>query len=284
MKIRDFAKFFVFKLLTLSRISASKEQRLDELKRKLEKIILDLSSQYNSIKIEGDYLVNKLYLQHAFQVSLTQDAISLLDNKKQKSFTIVDIGDSSGFHLEYLTNLEKGISRAVSVNIDPEAVKKIKKRGFEAIESRAELIHEHPNFNGQSDIFLSFEMVEHLFDPISFLHEMSVKSICDFFVVTVPYQNSSRVGMHQIRNSSFRSSPFNAEVTHIFELSPNDWDLIFKFSGWKVVKKVYYTQYPKNKLNPLSLLKYVWRKLDFDGFYGVILEKDDSVSKYYKNW
>jgi 2-polyprenyl-3-methyl-5-hydroxy-6-metoxy-1,4-benzoquinol methylase len=282
--IKEIAKKFVFKLLTYSLKSASKEQGLSDLKLKLEKINPDLSGQYSSFKVEGDYLVNKVYLQHAFQVSLAQDAISLLDNKKRESFTIVDIGDSSGSHLQYLTNLEKGITRAISVNLDPEAVKKIQKRGFEAIESRAELLHEHPNFNGRSDIFLSYEMVEHLLDPISFLHEMSIKSKCDFFVVTVPYQHSSRVGMHQIRNCISSTSPFNAEVTHIFEFSPNDWDLIFKFSGWRVVKRVYYTQYPKNKLNPFSLLKYVWRKLDFDGFYGVILEKDDSVSRHYQNW
>ena len=42
--------------------------------------------------------------------------------------------------------------------------------------------------------------------------------------------------------------------------------------------------YPKNILNPLSILRYLWRKFDFDGFYGVILEKDDSISKRYQNW
>jgi len=284
MIIKKIAKKFVFKLLTFSLKIASKEQGLTDLKLKLEKINPDLSGQFTSFKIEGDYLINKVYSQHAFQVTLAQEAISLLDNKKRESFSIVDIGDSSGTHLQYLTNLEKGITRAISVNLDSEAVKKIQKRGFEAIESRAELLHKHPDFKGRTDIFLSFEMVEHLLDPISFLHEMSVKSKCDFFVVTVPYQNSSRVGMHQIRNCTYSNSPFNAEVTHIFEFSPNDWDLIFKFSGWRVVKRVNYTQYPKNKLNPFSLLKYVWRKLDFDGFYGVILEKDDSVSGYYQNW
>ena len=146
----------------------------------------------------------------------------MLDNKKRESFSIVDIGDSSGTHLQYLTNLEKGITRAISVNLDSEAVKKIQKRGFEAIESRAELLHKHPDFKGRTDIFLSFEMVEHLLDPISFLHEMSVKSKCDFFVVTVPYQNSSRVGMHQIRNCTYSNSPFNAEVTNVSSIWNDD--------------------------------------------------------------
>ncbi len=130
-------------------------------------------------------------------------------------------------------------------------------------------------------------MVEHLLDPVSFLHAMATKSRCDYFVVTIPYLNRSRIGLHHIRQIDkgiALDREVNAETTHIFELSPDDWDLIFRFSGWKIVKSVRYTQYPKNKLNLLSLLRYVWRKLDFDGFYGVILEKDDSISKRYQDW
>ena len=42
------------------------------------------------------------------------------------------------------------------------------------------------------------------------------------------------------------------------------------------------TQYPKK--NPLTLLRYIWRWFDFDGFYGVVLQKDDSISKKYQDW
>ena len=166
-------------------------------------------------------------------------------------------------------------------------MEKIQKKGFEAIESRAELLHEHPDFEGSADIFLSYEMIEHLLDPINFLHAMATKSRCDYFVITIPYLNRSRIGLHHIRQIDkgiALDREANAETTHIFELSPDDWDLIFRFSGWKIIKSVRYTQYPKNKLNLLSSLRYLWRKLDFDGFYGVILEKDDSISKRYQDW
>ena len=146
-----------------------------------------------------------------------------------------------------------------------------------AICSRAELLHEHPDFNDKANIFLSFEMLEHLFDPITFLHNMSTKSECDFFVITVPYVVSSRVGLHQVRGRGDKQQPLNAETTHIFELCPDDWDLIFKFSGWRVVERSKYTQYPKR--NPLTVLRYLWRKFHFDGYYGVILERDDTISK-----
>ncbi len=53
-------KEIVFKLLEYSLNSASREQGLSGLKHKLVDIIPDLSEQYTSFKIEGDYLVNKL--------------------------------------------------------------------------------------------------------------------------------------------------------------------------------------------------------------------------------
>jgi hypothetical protein len=33
-----------------------------------------------------------------------------------------------------------------------------------------------------------------------------------------------------------------------------------------------------------KILRYFWCQFDFDGFYGVILEKDDSISKRYQGW
>jgi len=286
MSIKKVVKKIIFKFLEYSLNSASKEQGLTDLKVKLEKIIPDLSEQYTSFKIQGNYIVNKLRSLHAFQVQLAQEAVSMLDSKKQKNPTLVDIGDSSGAHLRYLQELAGGGNiRAISVNLDPVAVEKVRKKGFKAIESRAELLHEHPDFEGNADIFLSYEMVEHLLDPTSFLHAMATKSECDYFVVTIPYLHRSRVGLHHIRNiDKPQDRACNAETTHIFELSPDDWDLLFRFSGWKIVKSVRYTQYPKNRLNPISILRYLWRRFDFDGFYGVILEKDDSISKQYQDW
>ena len=264
--IKKVLKKICFKLLEYSLNSASREQGLRELKHKLLDIIPDLSEQYTSFKIEGDYIVNKLRSLHAFQVQLAQEAISMLESEKRENPMLVDIGDSSGTHLKYLNSIGKGNIRAISVNLDPVAVEKIKKKGFEAIETRAELLHEHPDFKDNADIFLSYEMIEHLLDPVSFLHAMSTKSKCDYFVITIPYLYRSRVGLHQIRNPDL-DRPFNAETTHIFELSPDDWDLIFRFSGWKIVKSVRYTQYPKSLINPLTLLRYLWRKIDFDGFW-----------------
>jgi hypothetical protein len=270
------------KLQILSLKSAIKEQKLDKLVERLTDIVPDLTDQYTMFVVEGEFLRLKVRACHAFQIDLTQHAVSML---KKDKYTIVDIGDSSGTHLKYLESIYSGNSiDTISVNLDKKAVTRIIDKGMKAIECRAEELHKHPDFTSNSvDIFLSFEMVEHLMDPVTFMHNMAIESECKYFVVTVPYLYRSRVGLHHVRAGKERLPDyFVAENTHIFELSPDDWDLIFKFSGWKIVKSVKYTQYPTK--NPLSLLKWGWRRMDFDGFYGVILEKDDTYSKRYKDW
>ena len=277
--IKNSLKNFIFKLFEYSIHSAIKNQNLSTLYNRIKIIVPDISNQYSTFKIEGSYLETKVRGQHAFQLSLAQKAIAMV-NKPVNDTTIVDIGDSSGTHLAYLNALNGEIN-ALSVNSDPIAVKKIRDRGFKAVESRAECLHNHPDFSGDVDIFLSYEMLEHLLNPIGFLHQMSTQSHSKYFVITVPYLKKSRVGMHQIRDIK-NTADFNAERTHIFELSDLDWNLIFRFSGWKIVHSQKYLQYPS--YFPGSLLKYLWRKIDFEGFYGVILEKDNSTSSKYKDW
>ena len=232
--------------------------------------------------VKGEFLNLKVRACHAFQIDLAQHAISMLNKSK---YVIVDIGDSSGTHLQYLESIySESTIETLSVNLDKKAVDRIKNKGMKAIQCRAEELHKHSDFKSDSvDIFLSFEVVEHLMNPVNFMHTMAIESQCKYFVVTVPYLYRSRVGLHHVRAGKERLPDyFIAENTHIFELSPDDWNLIFKFSGWKIVKSIRYTQYPIK--NPLSLLRWGWRKTDFDGFYGVILEKDDTYSKRYQDW
>ena len=90
----------------------------------------------------------------------------------------------------------------------------------------------------------------------------------------------SRLGLHHLRNND--KVELNAENTHILELSLNDWRLLFQFSGWRVEYNIIYLQYPKKNL--LRLMKFFWRRFDFEGFYGAILIRDSTWSNLYKNW
>lgn len=280
--MKKFIKSIVYKILTKSLIASNKERGEEKLKDLLASIVTDLSNQYSTFKINMNdkYLINKLRCQHTFQISIALKAIELFRKDNNREINIVDIGDSSGTHLMYLNEVLQGIKiNTLSVNLDIEAVKKIQSKGLNALLCRAEELHMHAEgFN--PDIFMSYEMLEHLFNPIDFLHTMSEKSICEYFVITVPYVSKSRVACQFVNNGM--SGNFQAENTHIFEFEPHDWDTIFKFSGWEIVYKDRYTQYPSSF--PLSLSKYLWRKIDFDGFYGVILKKNNSFSTRYLDW
>ena len=271
-------------LLTRSLIE-SNEQRGERksLKERLTEIVPDLTYQYSThtTNMNNTYLVEKVRCQHTFQIMMALKAIRLLiEYQKKKEVTIVDIGDSSGTHIQYLNGITKDLDialKTLSVNLDPVAIDRIQAKGLPALLCKANELSKH-NING--DIFLSFEMIEHLIDPISFLQSISTNTECYFFVVTVPYVRKSRVRLNNVRNKT--NIDVLAGSDHVFELSPEDWDPIFQFSGWKKLYSECYTQYPHKGL--LQIMKYEWRRCDFDGFYGVILKRDHSIMNRYKVW
>ncbi|KKL99163.1 hypothetical protein LCGC14_1817200 [marine sediment metagenome] len=115
-----------------------------------------------------------------------------------KKPVIVDIGDSAGAHLQYIMGLyskNKDI-KCLSVNLDEKAVRKIREKGLEAIHARAEDLHK---YDVNADIFLCFELLEHLMNPCQFLYELSSRTNVKYLIVTIPYVRGSRVGLHHIR-------------------------------------------------------------------------------------
>jgi 2-polyprenyl-3-methyl-5-hydroxy-6-metoxy-1,4-benzoquinol methylase len=254
---------------------ALKEQNLEELAAQLKRIVPDITDQYSGFKINNSYLEMNVRCLHAFQISLVAEVIERFDRS-----VIVDLGDSSGTHIQYIIGLyskNKNI-KCLSVNLDKQAVEKIKKKGLEAICARVEDLE---NYNITADIILCFELLEHLMDPSNFLYKLSLMSDAKYLIITVPYIRNSRVGLHHIRKQSKEES-VSAENTHIFELNPDDWKLIMKHSGWKIVKEKVYLQYPKNRL--LRIVKSAWKAVDYEGFYGIILQRDNTFSSRYIDW
>ena len=215
-------RLFIEKLLILSINKALKEQQLFELKNKLSSIVPDIRHQYSCFEIDTKYLELKVRAEHAFQFSLIQKAIDILDITEDSS--IVDIGDSSGTHIQYIISL-LGNFHALSVDLNPKAVEKVKNKGLVAVCARAE---ELDKFGITADLFLSFEMLEHLHNPIDFLRNLSTTN-CKGFVLTVPYRAQSRVSLNHIRHNN--KMKVSAENTHVFELSRQDWKLLLRHSG-----------------------------------------------------
>jgi len=270
-QIRNKRDLFLIKSI----YAAVKEQGFLDIMDQLVISVPDITHQYSTFDLNSDYLKTNVRAMHAFQIYLVNHALNSLN---KKNLTIVDIGDSSGTHIQYLRNLYKDYDmRFISVNMDKTAVNKIKEKGLEAIHCRAE---ELSHYSINADIFLSFEMLEHLMNPISFLKDLSDKTTCERFVVSVPYLSSSRVGLHHIRNDAKRKC--TSENTHIFELSPSDWRLLFMHSGWSIISEKVYLQYPTK--SPLKVMKGYWKKYDFEGFYGAILSRDHSWSQLYNGW
>jgi 2-polyprenyl-3-methyl-5-hydroxy-6-metoxy-1,4-benzoquinol methylase len=253
---------------------ASKEQGLKNIADELTRIVPNITNQYSTFEIDNPYLRTNVRNLHAFQISLVNETIGEFEKP-----TIVDIGDSAGTHLQYIIGLHSKNKKmqCLSVNLDGEAVEKIKQKGLDAVNARAEDLHK---YNIDADIFLCFEMLEHLMNPCHFLHELSAKTNAKYMVITVPYLQNSRVGLHHIRRGGVRD--VYAENTHIFELSPKDWKLLVRHSGWNVAQERIYLQYPKRGF--LWITKALWRRFDFEGFYGMILTKDNTWSSKYMDW
>lgn len=273
--VKEYLKKIFYSLCISSLKTAALEQGLNPIIDKLKRIVPDIKDQYSILKLDNTYLEVKARNMHAFQMLLVDFAI-----KEFQKLTIVDIGDSSGSHLQYICKLylddHKDID-CLSVNIDAHAVERIRQKGFKALNMRAEdLAH----YGIDADIFLCFQTVEHLMDPCRFLYRLASMTKGRYLIITVPYLRKSRVGLHHIRGG--RCDKVCAENTHIFELSPTDWKLIISHSGWKVVEEKIYLQYPRKRL--LRMTKFLWRHFDFEGFYGVILEKDHRWSLQYLDW
>lgn len=262
--------------------AAVAEQGLAPLVERLRQVIPDISDQYTG-GFDPDeyrrYWEIKMRGLHAFQVGLMLDAVAAVG---RPGLVLADIGDSSGNHGRYLRALAPAgaVSRVVSVNLDPVAVEKVAAKGGDSLLCRAEEM----DLEGvRPDLFTSFEMVEHLTDPIRFLHRLAERGSADHLLMTVPLSPASRFGGVDLRQPEDRMpGRFTAEEVHLFELSPPDWLLLARFAGWRPVWTRTYRQYPRR--GALRITQPLWRKLDFEGFWGVLLTRDLGVARRYADW
>ena len=142
-----------------------------------------------------------------------------------------------------------------------DAIDRIKENGLDAINSEIQESWMFTNY----DLAMSFQVFEHLENPIKALRD--IKGITNRLIITVPYIKKSGIGIQDFNN-------INPENTHLFLLCPNDWGKLFRYTGWKVRHEEIYYQYPR-RIPLLSwLLKKYWKWIDYEGFYGVILEKE----------
>jgi hypothetical protein len=262
--------------------AALKDQGLAELCARLRQIRPDLSDHYTGAFDRDEYLrywEPKMRGLHAWQVRC---ALQAMERMGGQDLVLADIGDSSGNHGAYIRALAPAgqVQRVVSVNLDPVAVDKVRARGGDAILSRAEEL----DLQGlAADLFLSFETIEHLTDPVRFLHGLAHRGRAKYLLMTVPYRRESRFGGSHLRLAEGNlPERMTAEDVHIYEFSPDDWLLLARFAGFKPVFTDIYRQYPMR--SPLRLTAPLWRRLDFEGFFAAFLERDLTLSNRYVDW
>lgn len=243
----------------------------------LREWVPDISNQESSERASFNaYWELKRRSLQAFQCELMREAVALIPGG---TVTVVDIGDSAGTHLTYLNRLVGAGKRlrALGVNLDPRAVEKIRSRGLEALLCRAENVA----LDRPVDLFVSFEMLEHLHNPALFLRRLAKRPDESRLLLTVPYVEQSRVALHHTRRES--SALLHAEDEHVFEFSPSDWTALFRHAGWRPRWGRIYRQYPDWPGAAFFFGRW-WRRVDYEGFWGVLLEKDTALSDRYLDW
>ena len=279
----DYYRRFILNINTKSLISALNEQGYKKLIVDLRKIVPDISDQYSFLKnmLKEHYYELKIRGMHAFQCKLMFGVLDNYYKNTSNKLNVVDIGDSSGTHMLYLKDFMKDRLDidSYSVNLDPGAIKKIENKGLKALLCRAEDL----DLGEQKiDLFVSFEMVEHLHNPSIFFRRLAKKSNGDKIVITVPYRKKSRVGLSYLRSEIKKE--VHAENVHIFELCPEDWTKLMLHSGWRVVNNEIYYQYPRKLPLLRKIFARYWERTDYEGFWGAILEKDLTYSELYQDW
>lgn len=265
MNIKDRLRSYIEKIKWWSLRNAVKRQGLNLYDN-------DISDQYTEMKIEkGSFLEYKLRSLHSFQVDLVLDILASKCFFKRKPLNLFDIGDSSGNHILLLKRFYKNLN-TVSFNCDYKAIRKIKAKGL-----KAEMVRPDHNVNDwircawlpKADVIMCFETMEHMTNLVSFIKNL--KDVTNTFVFTVPYVRKSRIGFHHMKGKNAGSSP---EDLHVHELSPKDYDIIFRHYGWKNKVGRIHWQYSKwNVLWPLLAL--FWYLIDYEGFYGAIYVRKD---------
>lgn len=273
----------VYQRLSAASVRAAiKAQNLGPICARLREAAPDLRDQYTGTFDETEYRRYweiKMRGLHAWQVSL---ALSAMARVGRDHLVLADVGDSSGNHGLYIKALAPlgQVERIVSVNLDPIAIDKVRAKGGEAVLSRAEEL----DLAGiRPDLLLSFETIEHLTDPVRFLHGLAERSSADWMCVTVPYRRASRFGGAHLRLSEgVLPAQLTAEEVHVYEFSPEDWMLLARFAGWRPVETSIYHQYPPRGFWRVTAR--LWRTLDFEGFFGMILARDLSLARRYSAW
>ena len=239
-------------------------------------ILPDLRDHYATDRMSSEEALRSRLLISS-QAHFLNDVMQRLEQQGEPFSTYVDIGDSDGSVRLLLKDelAQKGVS-TLGVNIQEEAVKQMRDAGLEALCADAMTLADRQL---DFDLVSVFETLEHLPDPIGFLTAMR-EITTSRLIISVPLMHKSRVSLSYLSPKWDSKKRATIANNHVFELSPEDWEKLFKHSGWRIEHERRVRQFPNRGFLKV-LLQWAWRKLSFEGYWFVCLQPDDTYKKRY---
>ncbi len=120
------------------------------------------SKEYRD-KLEGTALIDDYYRLHDFEVL---DKFNYCGTTIFRNKTVADIGCGGGGFLDFLAGVSSDI---VAIEPSLEYRNSLKKRGYHAYPYASDAL---PEWNGKIDVVTSFDVIEHVDDPIAFMKDV----------------------------------------------------------------------------------------------------------------
>lgn len=196
----------------------------------------------------------------------------------EKHCSCLDVGDCDGAMRLLLREYLRDFSLdSLGINLQLEAVEKIRQKGLpaECIDAM-----EFGKTGREYDIVSIFETLEHLPNPLGFLENIH-GAVRHRLIISVPFVHQSRVSLRYLDKNWDKNKVPTIENTHIFELSPLDWDKIFRHTGWRIEQQWRLEQFPKSGFLRL-IMQQAWKKISFGRFWFVCLTKDMTYQKRFR--
>jgi 2-polyprenyl-3-methyl-5-hydroxy-6-metoxy-1,4-benzoquinol methylase len=223
--------------------------------------------------VDDEEIESRIRLLVAFETLFMKKAIDTIN----REVTYADVGDSDGSVRLLLSEFFAAEElNTIGINLQPQAVEKMKKQGLNAICADAMKLGEKQI---HYDFVSLFETLEHLPDPIGFLKGIQ-PIVKEELIISIPLIVKSRVGLKYLSPKWRTNKKATIENQHIFELSPVDWEKVFNHAGWKIIREEKLKMYPDYSPHRLILQPY-WRYMSFEGFWFVALKKDTTYSSKY---
>ena len=205
--MKNFFKRYIYRCMEIS-VNLCQTENIRRLVEKLEILYPSLIDARTNYVVSEGWLTTSFRNLDAFQIDFV---LSSMATPKLQS--VIDIGDSDGRHIMYLKALVSDKINSLSVNLDPEAVKRIQAKGLDAVCEDATLIT--IDTEKSFDIALCFETLEHLSNPVAFLRGLASNRTASTYIFTVPFVSRSKVSLNYIRRK--RMEIVSSENVHIFE-------------------------------------------------------------------